>query len=275
MNKKILGSLIAVGGVIATMIGTFALYAKVDADKKIDIGVTAGTGKDVTYNVTNVVAPYVSLNPDVDSTSFSFNIGATYNADGDTLYPTQDVVVGKLEVVLCGSETLIDNLTMSGTIDGYTAGTVGETTYGTAQAATKGTASQSKNTLTYSREVAVHATGQTAIFSLGLTSSISQDDFLAIAEETYSINISWTAPTEFEYAYLFGTFNGWTREADGYQMQPDIDNTTWHWVIKYSFTEQVTLKAMKGTDFSSQNKTFDAGAHTLKWTGSGSDDVFE
>lgn len=273
MNKKLLGSLIAVGGAVATMIGAFALYTKVDANKQIGIDVVTGSGKDVTYTVTNVAAP-ATLSPDAASTTFSFNIGATYNANGDNLYPAQDVVVGKLEVVLNGSETLIDNLTMSGTIGGYTDSSVGATTYGTAQAATKGTASGSKNTLTYSKEVAVHTTGQAATFNLGLNSSISQADFLKIAEESYTINISWIAPEEFSYAYLVGAFNGWS-ETDGYQMMPSIDDTSWHWVIKYNFTEAVTVKGKQGDTWSANDKEFDAGTHTLKWTGSGSDDIFE
>lgn len=283
MNKKILGLLVAAGGVVATVAGSFALYSKVAEDKNIGIGVVTSSGKDVTYSVTSVVAPQKALSPEITSDSFSFTIGATYNESGDSYYHAQDIVTGRLTVTLSGSSTLIDNLTMSGTVTGYTANTLGSNMYGTKVSATKGTASEGKNTLTYTNLVAVHTTGQKVDFDLGFTSSISQADYLSIAEETYNINISWTEDESFEHAYLVGDFNGWKMYQNGLQMQPDIDKNyslnEWGWVIKYKLESKSDLKGVvkSGNNdvWAGQNQSFSAGEHTFRWNGLSTGDIYE
>lgn len=279
MNKKILGVLVAAGGIVATVAGSFALYSKVGDNKQIGIGVTTSSGKDIDYKVTDIVAPSKALSPNNTSDTFSFKVGAKYNASGDNEYPEQDIVVGNLTVTLTGSETLINNLTMDGTVGDYSEDSIGLSTYGAKKDAVKGTAAESKNTLTYTFEgLAVHTAGQTVTFNLGFTSSISQSDFLSIAEEQYKIDISWQRYNDnYEFAILTGDFINWSQDTSVAPiMMPDIDRTdsNFGWVIKYNFVTDATVIAKKGDTWSGKNTTFNAGQHTLRWVESSANDVY-
>lgn len=276
MKTKLLGALIAGGGVVATTVGAFALYTSVANEKKIGIGVVTSSGEDVKYTVTNVVAPTKALNPTDNTDTFSFDLGATYNEEGDNFYQAQDIVTGNYKIEITGSATLISNLTVKGSIAGYVEGSIGATNYGsewTLNANEAGTA------LTASNNVAVKAAGQKATYTVTLNKNISQEDFLAIAEETYNINVTWTLPSEdFTFAYLTGDFCSWQTGLAGLQMNPAIDDTVWNWIIQYKFDKEATVKATSGTTWdgaSANDKTFTAGSHTLRWTGFASDDVYE
>lgn len=245
MKKKNLNAIISVSviavGLIATLSTAAALYYKAAAERKINISLTSGSN-DARLSISAITEDDSTkkLNPENTTKGYSYTIRG--NKDTGSAY-TQDVVVGDLKVTFkTKSQDLFEAVTLSNVIDykNYSSDEAGTDTYFSQ--------TEALNTMNFERATAADTEGYYTIsgsmeapvsvlyehkvaLSLSWRSeNITDDEFFAVAEAAYSINVKFEENTTYEYAYIGGVDGmGWDAQ-DGNRMVPNIYASEWQWM---------------------------------------------
>jgi len=308
MNKKLVGCLVALGGVALSVGATFALYTKGADDVKFSIGAykfTASSGT-VNYKIGAVTTKYVNSsgtegtdlsapNPDYPIVDMTFPLGAEYAQD----VPEQLYIPGNVSVKAKKASALSSvEVKITANVEGYA-----DSSYWATFTDTNG---YHLGDITDSKPIALE-TSETEIGSKNVAatvvtnpttatsqylhvqvdfSGLSASNFLDLAEtaDAYSVSVSWgDVSSDYEAAYVTGDGNGWTHGVDEYRMVPDITASTWRWMYSNltDFSQlKVTTKKGGNTswygDTSGGNVTVDsAKTYTVYWGGSDNDVTVE
>lgn len=245
----LLGLTVSIAGASLAVGGAFALYKRNATDITINIG--ARTDTDLNYKVTDVAwAGGLSvMQPGVTNT-LGFKIGAEKTAKSTY---TQDVVVGKLTVEIESTNTyFIDyfdgkvTTTVNFTDDVFYGKTHKDSDEGPEYKLNVMTLAKSEGKLTGSLQIPVELTGRDVTMPISMPTDISNGDLKNLAEASYTVNIIWDAPTEFNFAYVTGSMNDWA-VTDEWRMVPMLNTPTFEWTYKVDAAHKAKL--VKDTEF--------------------------
>lgn len=277
MKKRLLGSLIALGGSLVAVGTAFALYrGTLPVDKTIQIGTK--TSGDVVLNasVANADSEHAMLTPTNYSRSIVFNAGFTNNSG--SVY-NQPYYLAHLEFkISSASKGMIDALKDHSWVELGTQS--GSNAYGawfgwtwsddaglTENLPHTGTRSGTTNRNHLNGKAAVVAAdGKSVSWSVNYPlfagtdvseflfhvqmEGIDDDDYLAIAESSYTVNfnVSDVDYTGYEAAYIVGDATGGWEDKDEYRMVPNAKASGFEWMYKTGTAEGVSY-LQGGKDF--------------------------
>lgn len=268
----LLGTLVAFTGSAIAISTAFALYTKYPTDQSIHI--SAHTDDDIVLNVGTITNDnQANLQPG-NSRTFDFTLGATKTAASTY---NQSSYIAQLNVTISSeNDTLLNAIKANSsiTLDTGDNNYYGSHWKGQSPDFNTPTISEGSFTVTQYLPIPVDDAGTlqlTANLSLG---DMSETDFIGLDEAAYNVNISLTAPENYEYAYIVGSFNSWTIGNDLYQMvvNPKAEMFEWMYTIPEGLIETgEEFKARKGDTWSGPegNLTADDSptGDTIYWNG--------
>ena len=269
----LLGTLVAFTGSAIAISTAFALYTKYPSDQSIHI--SAHTDDDIVLNVGTITNDnQANLQPG-NSRTFDFTLVATKTAASTY---NQSSYIAQLNVTISSeNDTLLNAIKANSsiTLDTGDNNYYGSYWKGQSPDFITPTISEGSFTVTQYLPIPVDDAGTlqlTANLSLG---EMSETDFIGLDEATYNVNISLTAPENYEYAYIVGNFTSWNVGNDLYQMvvNPKADKFEWMYIIPEGLIKAgEEFKARKGDTWSGPaegNLTADDSptGDTIYWDG--------
>ena len=293
-KAKIIGLLVACGGVVASFAAASALYKKGASDVNFGIGAHyEGETGDITYKISNktsgsVTASYLKdngtnggtgLGGEYTQAEFVFPLSAVYDVN------PQPYVVGSFKVELKNiaaelqghSKIWIEVKGWTGEYEGkwgasdvnakpfnYHEATIDDNHYYDYDITGSSYSVEKDITVSSSGEQSVHV-------YVKLDSSVASELPLALAETTpFTINVTWGAPSEgYEFAYVVGDKNQWTEDL-AYAMTPNIKDSSFSWWFS-GLTGFNSGKVKKGSSWSDDpDATLDpTKSYNVYWAESG------
>ena len=259
MKKKLLGSLIALGGSLVAVGSAFALYTgTLPTDKSIQIGTK--TSGDVVLNasVKDADTAHAMLTPESYSRTIVFNAGFTKNAESVYI---QDYYLAHLEFKISSASTaVIDALKVHswlelGTQSGSNAygsywgwtwsddtelakphtGTRGEKTAQNHKNGTDAQVATDGKSVSWHVDYPLFAGNNVSEFIFHVQmDGISNADYLAIAESSYAVdfNVSDVDYEHYDAAYIVGEATGGWEDKDEFRMVPNAKASGFEWMFK-------------------------------------------
>lgn len=298
-TKKLIGLLVACGGVVASFATASALYTKGVSDVGFGIGATytAADGS-IAYKIDgkssgSITPTFTKLNGDAPAEGesitgfcgeyvqavFEFPVSATYSVN------PQPYVVGNFGVQITNiKSSLKGHLSVWVQVKGFTGdyeGKWGESTdnsYFCYHETEKNSThfyddeiGSEDESYSRSKDIAVSASGEQSVFVyVKLDSSIADADMLGLAEESaFSISATWKAPSaDYKFAYIVGDKTQW-QDDDAYAMVPNLKTSSFEWYFGGLSNFGGEAKPHKGAEYSSGDNAQLDGAKTynVSWTG--------
>jgi hypothetical protein len=291
MKKKLIGIAVASFGMILSVGSAIALYVPAADPASFGIGQGTYEGSEgaITYkingNTSGTVAPQylkgdgtnggTGLGGEYTQVKYEFALSATYSSS----LIAQNFVVGNISV---GIEDIPakyqGKLSIWAGIEGYADASLGEHYYASSlmPGGTDFAINDEEGHASFSAsgDIAVAASGTQKLcvylkYNLGDIKLTEQDE----ASLGYSLEVSWSGPKSFTYAYVKGDSIMWAAD-DKYAMNPNINKPYaegWEWVynnLPGSFGPGA--KCQLGDDWSADpNAALDAEkTYDVYWTGS-------
>ena len=242
-KNKIIGAIIALGGVIVSFATAFALFQKTAAPLNVNIGpyTWEGASGDITHTV---AAPELTQNKgNVNITpngytysgevlmneTASFALGGSY-AEATNI--KHDIIAGKVTVTITVANEFVGVVKTAVYMAGYGEGSQGARDYAGSNLNGSGNTVLSQATTTFTRDVVVSNNGTQKINVYLDFSDLYTSSYMPLADtaNAYSVHVQWEGVDSASVLHedylpvIRGDYNNWEVGPE-YNMLPDINGT--------------------------------------------------